>query len=97
MTQKLAHFKYRFTKLFHSHQAFVVTTIVLCVLLLVFARINVLNEMPEDQVYLDSKISTIKKVNFNEDAIKQIETLKDSDVTTPGTDLPINRQNPFNE
>lgn len=57
MTQKLAHFKYRFTKLFHSHQAFVVTTIVLCVLLLVFARINVLNEMPEDQVYLDAHMN----------------------------------------
>ena len=78
-------------------QAFVVTTMVLFVLLLVFGRINMLNELPEDQAYLDTKMSTIKKVNFNEEAIKQIEKLKDSDVATPGTDIPVDRQNPFSE
>ena len=97
MMQKFAHFKYRFIKLFHSHQAFVVTTMVLFVLLLVFGRINMLNELPEDQAYLDTKMSTIEKVNFNEEAIKQIEKLKDSDVATPGTDIPVDRQNPFSE
>lgn len=97
MNQQLARLKYKAVKLLHSHQAFVVITIVLVVLLLVFVRINSLNEMPVDQAYLDEKVSNIKTVNFDTEAIKEIEALNDSNVTAPGTDLPLDRNNPFNE
>lgn len=97
MNQKLVKLKYRLTKSLHRHQVFVTSGIVLVVLLMVFVRINSLSEMPIDQVYLDRKVSDIKTVNFNKEAIKQIEALKDSDVAAPGTELPNDRKNPFSE
>ena len=97
MNQKLTHTKYKLTKFFHSHQAFVVIAVVLVILLSVFVRINTLNEIPVDQAYLDKEVSQIKTVNFDKSAIKEIEALSDSDITVPGTDLPANRKNPFSE
>ncbi len=97
MREKLNRLNYKFTKLLHLHQAFVVITVVLVILIAVFIRINTLNEMPVDQAFLDSEVSKIKTVNFDKTAIKEIEALSDSDVTVPGTDLPANRKNPFSE
>ncbi len=88
---------YSFIKVFHTHEAFVVLTIVLIALIGVVARINHLSNLPADQLYFDQSSSEIKAVNFNEDAIKKIEQLRDSNVQDPGTQLPVDRNNPFNE
>lgn len=88
---------YRLQKIFHNHQTFVVLTAVLLVLTIVFLRIHTLNSMPLDESYLNQETSKIKSVRFNEDAIEQIKALNDSNVKDPGTQLPANRQNPFNE
>lgn len=94
---QLSSLKYRLTKTLHSHQAFVVLLAALIVLLLVFIRINTLGNLPLDQKYLNQEVEKIQPVRFNEEAIEQIKALNDSNVTDPGTQLPNDRQNPFNE
>lgn len=97
MKNQLSNYKYRLIKLLHSHQSFVILLAVLLVLLLVFLRINTLGNLPLDQAHLNREAEKIKPVRFNEDAIEQIKALNDSNVADPGTQLPGNRQNPFNE
>lgn len=97
MEAKLAPLKYKLSRHLRTHQAFIVLLVVLLVLITAFIRINSLSNLPVDQGYIDLKKSEIKTVRFNEQAIDQIEQLKDSNVQAPGTDLPQNRQNPFNE
>jgi hypothetical protein len=97
MNKNVTVFKYKFTKLFHQHQAFVVVVSALIILIIAFLRINSLSNLPADQDYLRQETSKLKTVQFNQDAISQIQALDDSNVATPGTQLPSNRQNPFNE
>ena len=97
MKAQLSSFNFRFQKLFHEHEAFVVIIGALLILTAVFLRINTLSNKPVDQSYLTSQSSTIQSVRFNEDAIEQIKQLNESNVNDPGTQLPGNRQNPFNE
>jgi len=89
--------RYRLAKIFRLHQAFVILILVLMVLVAVFYRVKSLNDLPVDKVYMNQEMQKIKTVKFNEEAIEQIKALRDSNVATPGTDLPKNRQNPFNE
>lgn len=97
MKSQFAKYRYRFTKVLRSHQAFVVLLGVLSVLLVVFIRINTLSNMPTDQGYLNQEVEKLKPVRFDEEAIEQIRALNDSNVNDPGTQLPSNRQNPFSE
>lgn len=97
MKNKLITKYYSVVKIFHTHEAFVVLTIVLVALIAVVVRINHLSNLPPDQAYFDKSSSEIKSVNFNEDAINKIEQLRDSNVQDPGTQLPVGRNNPFNE
>lgn len=97
MKNKLVKYYYLVTKVFHTHEAFVVLFVVLIALIGVIVRINHLSNLPADQVFFDQSSSQIKEVNFNEDAIKKIEELRDSNVQDPGTQLPVDRNNPFNE
>lgn len=97
MQKSFSRFKYKYLKLFRSHQSFVVLTIVLLILVASVVRINSLGNIPIDQTYLDAKLSETKSVTFNRQAIEQIKELNESNVSTPGTQLPSNRENPFNE
>lgn len=97
MKDQLLAYRYKLIKQLHAHQTFVVLLAALIVLLAVFLRISSLGSTPVDQEYLNQTINTLKPVSFNEEAVKQIEALKDSNVNDPGTQLPPNRQNPFNE
>lgn len=97
MKLKLTKANYKLQKLLHEHQAFVVLVVMLLVLMGVFLRINTLSNQPLDQAYLNQESSKLKSVRFNEDAIDQIKALRESNVIDPGTQLPSNRQNPFNE
>lgn len=97
MKQKVTQLYYSFIRIFHNHEAFVVLTISLTALIVVILRINNLNNLPADQLYYDQAVSEIKSVNFNEDAINKIEQLRDSNVEDLGTQLPVDRTNPFNE
>lgn len=95
--KSLVKVKYRIGKIFREHQAFVMVTVVLLVLLAVLLRVNTLNDIETDQAYINSESGTIKAVKFDIEAIEEIKALRDSNVATPGTSLPQNRQNPFNE
>lgn len=97
MKEKISSLKRQLTKLLHGHQAFVVIITVLLVLTAVFLRISSLSNAPIDQNYLNQEVEKVKPVQFNQDAIEEIEKLKDSNINDPGTQLPENRQNPFNE
>ena len=94
---KLQPYIYRLSKLFRVHQSFVILLLVLIVLVAVFYRVKYLNDLPVDQVYMTQETQKMKTIKFNEEAIEQIKALRDSNVATPGTDLPKNRQNPFAE
>lgn len=89
--------KYRFLKIFQAHQAFVVLVIALFILMAAFFRVQTLTDTPIDQEYIDEASLDIKTVRFNQSAIEQIKSLRDSNVVAPGTNLPQNRQNPFSE
>lgn len=97
MKLKLPQLKNRLIKNLHSHQAFAVIVAVLIILLAVFLRISSLSNAPIDQAYLNQEVEKVKPVQFNQNAIKEIEKLKESNIEDPGTQLPQNRQNPFNE
>lgn len=97
MKQNLQKLQYKFTKFFHTHEAFVVLTLVLVALMAVVLRINYLNNLPADEDYYNQSVSDIKPVTFNQEAIEKIEQLRDSNVDDPGTQLPQDRNNPFTE
>ena len=97
MNQRINMYRYKVAKLFHTHEAFVIATVVLLLLLGVILRINTLSNLPIDEVYYTEKTSQLKSVTFDQDAIKKIEELRDSNVTTPGAELLENRNNPFTE
>lgn len=97
MSKQFSNYRYKLQKLFRVHQAFVVIVVVLLVLIGVFTRIMNLNNLPLDQAYLMDQTSELKSVQFNQSAISAIQSLNNSNVVTPGTELPNNRQNPFNE
>lgn len=97
MQQHINRYKYTVVKVFRSHQTFVVLVGALLVLMVVLLRINTLGNIPSDEQYLNQKLSEIQLVKFNAEAIEQIKALNDSNVGTPGTQLPSNRSNPFNE
>lgn len=94
---KLATYRFRLLKLFRVHQSFVILILVLVVLVGVLYRVKFLNDLPVDQAYMNQEMQKVKAVKFNEAAIEQIKALRDSNVATPGTELPKNRQNPFAE
>lgn len=95
--KRLKSAKYRFLKILRAHQAFVVLVIVLGILLFAFLRVQTITNIPLDQAYIDDASLDIKTVKFNQQAIEQIKSLRDSNVVAPGTDLSENRQNPFSE
>ncbi len=97
MKQKISKLIFRVKKVLHHHQGFVVSIMLLLVILATVLRIQFLNEMRPDQAYLDERADSVRSVNFNQKAIEQIEALRDSNVTAPGTQLPGNRDNPFSE
>lgn len=97
MKSQFARYRYRFMKVFQNHQAFVVILVVLCVLLAVLLRISTLSSLPLDKNRFNQESAKVKPVRFNEKAIEQIQSLSESNVADPGTQLPSNRQNPFNE
>lgn len=97
MNQKLALYRYKTAKFLHLHQAFVILVTVLLLLVFVAFRINTLSNLPMDEAYYTKQTSQLKTVRFNQEAIKQIEELRDSNVTAPGTSLPKDRTNPFVE
>ncbi len=90
-------YRYKVTKLFHTHEAFVIATVVLLLLMGVILRINTLSNLPVDEGYFTEKTDQVKSVTFDQDAIEKIEELRDSNVTAPGAELPTNRNNPFTE
>lgn len=94
---KLETYRFRLLKLFRVHQSFVILILVLIVLVGVLYRVKFLNDLPVDQAYMNQEMQKVKVVKFNEAAIEQIKALRDSNVATPGTELPKNRQNPFAE
>lgn len=95
--KSLGRYWYQLSKTLRVHQVFVIVVAVLLVLLAVFIRINELGSMPLDQAHLQQESDKIKPVKFNQEAIEQIKALNESNVSDPGTQLPANRQNPFNE
>lgn len=97
MRQQLSLIRYKLAKAFHQHEAFVVIVAVLLVLTGLVLRINALSNVPMDEAYYNEQTSKLKTVNFNQAAIKEIEALRDSNVTDPGTELPSDRTNPFVE
>jgi len=97
MNDRIQSLRYKVGKVLHGHEAFVVSLVVLILLTGLFLRIHSLNNLPEDEEHYQSQISNIKTVKFNQDAIKQIQQLRDSNVAAPGTALPDNRENPFVE
>ena len=94
---KLSALQYKIAKSLRGHEAFTISVLALLVLLLLTLRINSLNNLPMDQAYYDQKTSELKSVTFNQDAIEQIEALRDSNVADPGVQLPNGRDNPFVE
>lgn len=94
---KLSALQYKVAKALRGHEAFIVSVVALLVLFLLTLRINSLNNLPMDQAYYDQKTSELKSVTFNQDAIDQIESLRDSNVADPGVQLPSGRDNPFVE
>lgn len=94
---KLSALRYKLAKSLRGHEAFIVSVIALLILLLLTLRINSLNNIPMDQAYYDQKTSEVKGVTFNQEAIEQIETLRDSNVADPSAQLPDGRDNPFVE
>jgi hypothetical protein len=97
MKLKITRYRYQFSKAFRSHEAFVAIVITLLILIGAVLRVSMLNNLPIDQNYLVKKTNAITSVKFNHEAIEQIQTLNQSNVSTPGTELPSNRQNPFSE
>lgn len=97
MKAKLQTLRIKLSTIFSKHLAFVVMCIFLLIASFVVYRLTVLSSMePNPDVIADEKLK-IKAVQFDQDSIKQIESLRESNVKTPGTDIQKNRQNPFKE
>lgn len=97
MPQELVRLRHKMLRLFRTHQTFVFVVTILLILIFTVVRINNLSNLPEDQQYLTQQSQGIKTVRFNQDAIEKIQSLNESNVKTPGTQLPQNRENPFSE
>lgn len=96
MKQKFNQIRLKLATIFNEHQWFIVITTVLLILLAMVLRINYLNNLklaPEEAG--DNKVYTPAK--FNQQAIKKIQSLRDSNVAQPGTSIQQGRQNPFTE
>ncbi len=73
----------------------IITALALCSLFaFTILRINGLSNPDVDQTKLNEQISSLKKVNFNNDAIEKIQALVDSGVEIDANFDP-NRSNPF--
>lgn len=97
MKEKFKNILYKFTSMFAKHLGFVVACIFLAVASMVVYRLFVLSTIEPNQDYISDQKLDIKTVKFDEDAIKKIEALRDSNVDNPGTNIQKNRQNPFAE
>lgn len=97
MKQKISRSIYLLKRTLNNHQVFVVLAVVLAVIVAVLARYYMLSSLPIDQAYVDEEVQKVKPVRFDDEAIKQMENLRDSNVGDPGTDLSTSRQNPFTE
>ena len=97
MTKDYARLKYKIVKILHSHQAFIVLIGVLVLLVFVIMRINTFNNIGYDEAYYTRETASLKSVQFNQEAIEQIEALRDSNVDEPAVQLPGDRSNPFAE
>ncbi len=97
MKQKLTAFLYKFKRFFKVHQAFVTIIGMLLVIIAVVIRLNMLGNMEPNQAYVDDETTKIKTVQFDQEALGEIQALRESHVTVPGTQLPEGRQNPFSE
>lgn len=95
--KRLSSIQYRAGRVLRAHQAFVVLLITLLILLITLLRVQTLNNIPINQTYIEQESANVKTVKFNQSAIEQIKSLRDSNVSAPGTNLPTDRQNPFSE
>lgn len=87
----------RLSYIFKQHQAFVVLVFLFVIAAWVILRLLSLSSLEPNQQYIDDQTRTFQTVEFDQKAVKEIEALQDSGVAVPGTQLPNNRQNPFNE
>lgn len=87
MNQQLELFKYKFSKIFRLHQAFIVLVFVLLILIGVVIRINTLSNIPIDQAYSIRNPLKLKLCNSMK-ALLKYRALNDSNVATPRTDQP---------
>jgi uncharacterized membrane protein (DUF106 family) len=97
MKQKILLIIRRVLKTLRVHRNFALLISVLVIALVVVIRIVILSNAGIDQEYLIENENKVQTVNFREDAIKEIESLRDSNVNVPGVQLPSGRQNPFSE
>lgn len=97
MNKEFTEKKLALTQFMHRHQAFLVLTCVLVILTFVILRINSLGNIAPDASYFERETSSLKPVQFNQEAITQIEALRDSNVSEPTVELPRDRNNPFTE
>lgn len=97
MKQKIIKKVQSLRKVLRAHQLFSVTFVFLLILIVMVLRIRHLSDLPPDQGYIDEQLLKTKTVNFNQQAIEDIQALRDSNVSVPDSQLPGNRQNPFSE
>jgi maltodextrin utilization protein YvdJ len=97
MKSKLTSIRRTIRRIYKQHRTFVLVLAVLSVSLVMVVRIFILSNTGTDQDYLNENENKVKAVNFRQEAIKEIESLRDSNVNVPGVQLPSGRQNPFSE
>lgn len=97
MSKDYVRLKFKLVKTLHTHQAFIVLIVVLLLLVFVIVRINTFNNITYNEAYYTQETASLKSVQFNQEAIEQIEALRDSNVNEPAVQLPGDRSNPFAE
>jgi hypothetical protein len=97
MRQKIQAIQFKMQSVFSSHQAFVVLSLLLIIATLVIFRLTSLSNLEPSAEYIDDQTRTIQPVPFNEEAIKEIQALRNSNVSNPGTQIQEDRSNPFAE
>lgn len=97
MKDRLKKLHLKVTSIFTHHQTFVVVSLLLLLVAGVMVRLGGLSNMEPTQEVIDDQSSSVKSVIFNEDAVEEIEALRDSNVKEPGTQVQQNRDNPFSE